>query len=287
MDNKKIGIFILNLRKEKNMTQKDLADKLYISDKAVSKWERGLAMPDIGSLEKLASILGVNVGEILKGEKIKNLTKKETDEIIKESMNIFQKRYLKNKISRISIAIILLLFSGYFIVLSIGEVNYGSISWNMFGNSYMMYIPSFSSEMSKKKSIKYIEALKDSNYDTVRYLLRTTDSKYLVDLVTLTEDEYIDNLKELKKEGFKIVDYRYEFGYYNNYMYVSSFEIVIEVNKTKYVLNMQFQSYGKYLLVQGMGYSSEDSFKINNPIINLESKDKEMYTKIENVFTHY
>lgn len=50
---------IVELRKEKGMTQQELADKLHITDKAVSKWERGLSYPDITSISKLANILGV------------------------------------------------------------------------------------------------------------------------------------------------------------------------------------------------------------------------------------
>ena len=58
MDAKKFGMFIATLRKEKNMTQVDLAKKLQVTDKAVSKWERGLGFPDINSIEPLADALG-------------------------------------------------------------------------------------------------------------------------------------------------------------------------------------------------------------------------------------
>ena len=57
--NKTFADVIVELRKEKGMTQQELADKLHITDKAVSKWERGLSYPDITSISKLASILGV------------------------------------------------------------------------------------------------------------------------------------------------------------------------------------------------------------------------------------
>lgn len=69
MDENKIGQFIAELRKEKNMTQKDLAEQLHITDKAVSKWERGLSCPDISLLSPLAEILGVTTGELLNGQK--------------------------------------------------------------------------------------------------------------------------------------------------------------------------------------------------------------------------
>ena len=59
MDAKKLGLFIAQLRKEQNMTQADLARKLQVTDKAISKWERGLGLPDINSIEPLAEALGV------------------------------------------------------------------------------------------------------------------------------------------------------------------------------------------------------------------------------------
>lgn len=68
MDNKKIGTFISELRKEKNMTQKDLAEKLNVTDKAVSKWERGVGYPEITILPRLADALGVTTSELLQGE---------------------------------------------------------------------------------------------------------------------------------------------------------------------------------------------------------------------------
>ena len=60
---KEIGLFISKKRKELNMTQKDLANKLNVTDKAVSKWERGLGCPDISILEILSNILGISILE--------------------------------------------------------------------------------------------------------------------------------------------------------------------------------------------------------------------------------
>lgn len=68
MDCSKIGELIYTLRKEKNMIQKDVADALNISPKTVSKWERGLGVPDVSILSELSDLFGVNVGDILKGE---------------------------------------------------------------------------------------------------------------------------------------------------------------------------------------------------------------------------
>lgn len=71
IDNVNFGAFVAQLRKEKGMTQKDLAQKLYVSDKAVSKWERGLSLPDIALLTPLAQTFGVTVTELLSGQRIR------------------------------------------------------------------------------------------------------------------------------------------------------------------------------------------------------------------------
>ena len=70
MDQLKIGKFIANCRKQKNLTQMQLAERLGITDKAISKWERGIAMPDTSIMLELCEILGINVNELLSGEKI-------------------------------------------------------------------------------------------------------------------------------------------------------------------------------------------------------------------------
>ncbi|TCO69077.1 helix-turn-helix domain-containing protein [Marinisporobacter balticus] len=68
MDCNKVGKLILSLRKEKNMTQKEIADVMNISDKTISKWERGLGCPDVSLLSDLSHILGVNIEKILLGD---------------------------------------------------------------------------------------------------------------------------------------------------------------------------------------------------------------------------
>ena len=67
MDNQKTGDLIKKLRKEKGLTQKDLASSLNITDRAVSKWERGLCAPDISLLEPLCHILGCSISELISG----------------------------------------------------------------------------------------------------------------------------------------------------------------------------------------------------------------------------
>ncbi|MDF2485961.1 MAG: transcriptional regulator family [Herbinix sp.] len=68
MDCNKVGTLLCRLRKEKGMTQKQIADRLNISDKAISKWERGLGCPDVSLLGELSVLFEVNIEQILAGE---------------------------------------------------------------------------------------------------------------------------------------------------------------------------------------------------------------------------
>ena len=70
MEQEKIGKFISQLRKEKNMTQMDLAEKLNVTDKAISKWENGRGMPEISIIKPLCEELSITINELFCGEKI-------------------------------------------------------------------------------------------------------------------------------------------------------------------------------------------------------------------------
>ena len=69
MDAQKFGQFIAGVRKEHHMTQSELARKLHVTDKAVSRWERGLGFPDIGTIEPLADALGLSVSELMRSQR--------------------------------------------------------------------------------------------------------------------------------------------------------------------------------------------------------------------------
>lgn len=81
MDNVKIGKLIAECRKIKKMTQKELADKLGVTDKSVSKWERGVCLPDVSLYMELCNILEISLNEFFLGERIEdNDFKKKADE---------------------------------------------------------------------------------------------------------------------------------------------------------------------------------------------------------------
>ncbi len=68
MQNNKVGKIILTLRQEKGLTQKQLADQLNVSNKTISKWERGLGLPDISIIPELSNLLGVDIYNLLTGD---------------------------------------------------------------------------------------------------------------------------------------------------------------------------------------------------------------------------
>ena len=117
MDAKKLGQFIAQLRKEQNMTQADLAAKLQVTDKAVSKWERGVGLPDINSVEPLAEALGVTVLEIMRSERIpeESVPSVSVSEVITDAFDMVneqrkQERKSVRYIAMVVLAVIALVF---------------------------------------------------------------------------------------------------------------------------------------------------------------------------------
>lgn len=99
MDKNTTGRFIAELRKQKGFTQKELAENLMVTDKAISRWETGKGLPDTSLLKPLGDVLGVSITELLSGKKIEEVDMKErADNIILEALN-YSKRMLASVIS--------------------------------------------------------------------------------------------------------------------------------------------------------------------------------------------
>ena len=142
MDNEKMGQFILELRKSHQMTQKELAVKLNVSDKAVSKWERGLSCPDISLLLPISNILGVTTTELLNGER--------TD--VKETINVetvvanaleYGEKTAKRKISLTksiwSAVFTILLLIGISVVSIVNVAVSGTFTWSLISISAIIF----------------------------------------------------------------------------------------------------------------------------------------------------
>lgn len=102
MDYKKIGDFICKERKLKKLTQAKLAQKLFVSEKTISKWENGNGVPDTNSLQKLCEVFNVSINELLNGERItaENYKQKADDKLLEmqKSKEVSDKRLLNIEI---------------------------------------------------------------------------------------------------------------------------------------------------------------------------------------------
>ncbi len=116
MDQIKIGAFIAECRRKKSLTQKALADMLYISDKAVSKWERGRGVPDISLMIPLCDVLDISVAELLRGERLVDEArrKREEEEILRK---MDEERQNKRNIILCSLIVALTLLSGITLIM--------------------------------------------------------------------------------------------------------------------------------------------------------------------------
>lgn len=118
MDQKKIGQFIAQRRKERDMTQKQLADAIGVSDKTISKWETGNGLPDLTLLNVLCRELEINVNELLSGEKLPPETYSEKAE--ENIMHLLEENQKTKKSMWIQVlfGVFLLLFGVFFLVAS-------------------------------------------------------------------------------------------------------------------------------------------------------------------------
>ena len=100
MDQQKIGKFISSLRKQKNLTQAELGDIVGVTGKAVSRWERGLSVPDVSIINKVSEVLGTTTTELLNGEKAIKIEAKDLDKITNNRI-LFLNNSSKQKFKKI------------------------------------------------------------------------------------------------------------------------------------------------------------------------------------------
>lgn len=114
MDQEKIGRFIAELRKEKNLTQQELADKLNVTDRAISHWENGRRLPDISLLKELGEVFNVTIDELISG---KRMTADEQKKLLNESIvEIYTSR---RRVENLQILTELLIFAGILITITL------------------------------------------------------------------------------------------------------------------------------------------------------------------------
>ena len=162
MNQEKIGKFICTVRKKKNLTQKQLAEKLSITDRAISKWENGKSMPDLSLLKPLCNILDITINELLSGEYI---SKKNDDDTTEQNfVNAINYSKKKQNINELIFYSFILLFGTLMIIISMSVFStpIGFTMWYSIIGTYVLMIV-FSCLLKKfitnNKSEKYIGIL--------------------------------------------------------------------------------------------------------------------------------
>lgn len=178
---------IKSLREKKNMTQKELAEKLYVSEKTISKWETGNGFPDISILEDLAKALDISIIELLNGKEIKNNNL---------SCNILKIKFYVCPISGN-------------IITSMGE----SVV-----NSYGLTLTPLDPETPDEKHTINIEIIEDEYYITMKHPM--TKDHYISFIAAIKDDSY--ELKKFYPESdlecrFKISRTKYLYYYCNRH----------------------------------------------------------------------
>lgn len=208
MDTKKIGGFIAERRKALGMTQLELANKLSITDRAVSKWENGRGMPDISLIKPLCDELDITVNDLLSGEKLEEgQIEAKSEENIISTLQLSKKKQ-RNYKKIITVAIIItflpfiILFS-FFCIDIYRMKNNESVFFSTWGYSYAPPID-LNSEKIEIAIEKFIADINDADYthynnekyfaESHIYLIEETHAKqeYNVYAWVLCESYYID-----------------------------------------------------------------------------------------------
>ncbi|MBE6144269.1 MAG: helix-turn-helix domain-containing protein [Firmicutes bacterium] len=276
MDNQKIGTFIKELRKEKNLTQKDLAGKLNITDRAISKWERGINCPDIFLLDDLSQILDVSVIEILKGRRLSKEEIINNKELV-ETMS-FANKTLKEKLKKVidTVTISIVVFISLLLLLyNIRGIYYSNKVYNTDSNQEISLQDKYINKINN--NINLIENNQGKyNYEEYQLILNfINDIKYLTnknieqELINKTQftikdfNNFFDNMSiydiygydgsNSYKQIYKII-LKYDINKYDNMLnynlaqryYANSYQELSEIYYPIYLYNYNFKEHIGY-----------------------------------------
>jgi len=204
MNQEKIGKFIAQCRKDKNLTQQQLAEQLGISDRAISKWERGLNLPDASLYKPLCEVLDITFNELFSGERIKEENYKEVADnnllnalensafTLKEKIEYFKNKWQKEHFFELILSMIIIVFFIIYGFIKDNDIQYlfmivGFISGIIENNRMMSYVEKHAygkqDNISMAQFNQYIETMKEfkqqmkqfpSKKEAIEYLMKET-----------------------------------------------------------------------------------------------------------------
>ena len=198
MNKQKIGDFIKKKRKDKGLTQKELAEKLEITDRAISKWERGICCPDISLLKDLCKILDININELLSGNELKEITKEESENILVETVKTYTD-IEKKKTKRLLLFTIILLIFYVFLVIAMYLTFNQTTKTN--GTNWEIL-------QTKRISEKLFTYLENYDYSSLKKLYRKQfPNNYVLYENEIENENNCDKYLELYKSGKTATDW--------------------------------------------------------------------------------
>ena len=287
MDPKKTGTIISDARKNMNMTQKELADKLYVSDKAVSKWERGLCFPDISVLIPLTEILNISLYDLLRGERMK---KSEVEETLKNTISYTNNELKRNKKKYTIISSIIILGVVILSVLSLifisknndiaGIVDRDTIYDISYYSEYVTSVESKDSEKIELIIMKLPLSWKERTFVVEEDIIRINYDVSYNDVVKAYNDEhYVKNVMinnasilfttvtDIEKVEIRFTDYRYT---------ISKSKLLTVFNINKFEEVIEKEEWSKYITTKLI----DDEFV--NDTFKLFEKSKVSKDELEN-----
>ncbi len=275
MNQEKMGLFIAELRKEKNMSQYKLAELIPISRDAVSKWERGKRCPEPDCLIKLSEIFEVSINEVLYGERTTKVNKDDIEEV---PIKLYNERNKKQKTLKILVSIILLLvlsFLVYYFVstynsLKVYHIYYDSEDIKITDGILVMTNEKVYFNLggiSSDKNINVIELFfKDKKENEC--LIMKTDSNNIIFTDFKGYNAYIDfkNVKNIMKELYLKI-------------YFNDSEKIIKLNYEKNFSN-------DYFVPKEEDYSIKDEINYDRELNMVEEKIKDNFTCNNNFCTN-
>ena len=299
MKMEKVGNFIRKKRKDKNLTQKELAKELGVSDKAISKWERGICCPDISLLKDLSSILGISVNELLSGEDIEKLEKEKTDDVLVDSVKQYTSIEKKKKKKLLIFTCVLL---GFYIFVVIWMY----LMFNQINKTNGITLETL---QNRRMSDKLYTALENYDYDYLRKIQASGDGykwniyegqiedenkcDYYLNLVEegkIGPDDWgiVCRLKDFEENGIKFVSHEY-FRHYYAGMGDFAVDYIIKIEYKEFLLTFTVESHvhNNVFTYWALGTISNESSDLDKGTIEeLEFKYPDIHDKIVNFFRY-
>lgn len=272
MDPQKIGKFILQLRKERNLSQYQLADMIPISRQGVSKWERGVTTPDPQTLIALSELFNVTIDELLRGERSENHSIEKLEET---TLSILDQSNKKTKtikrITTISISIItilLLAFLSYYFINSYNSIEIYKIgnTGNNFTTVNGILITTSDNYYLKLGKIKNKI---DANITNIKLYYKKNNKKILI-----IEDKDVDNITVIDSYGYKENITRNEINKLKDNLYLEITYNDNEKETIKLRYRRDYQNSSLFFLKQKIGEKKESAKEEVKEIAKADIKEE-------------